>query len=669
MAYTIKPSIGMLPINDIDKAMLAKGFLKDVTKDKFAELTKIPAQGTTVETPGITEPGMLALCAGKKNENGTVDRNTVKNALNLGGKAATEYLSGDDKKVINNSIEAIISSHANEIQLLRDELYHLKAGLVKTGHAEDTFVADGYIDGFKKANVKYKDKTIGVTNITGNDITQDEATFKEKDWLIVRKNTANEKENNLAKVTKVTDAKVQIDIGPNGISTANSKLLTSLGEYNKGTFSFSKVALNTPGSKENYTMLNDDSKIVKHTMKESNKGYATIIKIPKRCEGFLTAFVANGRSYGNPGPVKCYVIKGNAEYIKTLAKVDAITKAKADGTLKATSAPVRVYSQSEEITFDFTNLSYDPANSNSTLYPEITGEEYCFVIEAENVTAQDYWEIEFGHKKNTTEDLQTNNLSFKFNNKGAVTTTEDSFVEMTNTDMLYMVKTKVKEAESEIPYSVGLYTVSQPIRLSQPITAARARLTLEVNKEGPFVTKAETTVTANNTPIEFYKYDGTTAEQTVIKAGDNLIVDDKIVKVQTSAVDRVTVNKNMFVEKNVPIYRCGYEAQLKTYLMKENAQGVLEKDPASEKLYPLNLVAVIPNGRATSSTISDRLIFEVNYADIFDTQKKPVYFNRAELQIKWSSGLTSDIIQTQLARGNDYVGRIHNLSLAFDKVI
>ena len=49
-----------------------------------------------------------------------------------------------------------------------------------------------------------------------------------------------------------------------------------------------------------------------------------------------------------------------------------------------------------------------------------------------------------------------------------------------------MAVTKTKKDEDEIPYDIGLYTSAEPIKLAHPIASTRARLTLEVNKEGIF---------------------------------------------------------------------------------------------------------------------------------------------------------------------------------------
>lgn len=670
MAYSIKPSIGMLPIEDIDKIMLEQGFIKGLAPNDIEKVTQEKDPVTeAVRTPGITDPSRIAICAGKRNTNGTLDRETVKNALNLNGKGADEYLDTEDKNELNKTINLINRSHSNEIQLLRDELYHLKAELVKTGHMEDTSVANGFIDGFKNSNIKYNEAETEVETVNGLTVRQVENIFDKNDWLIVRKDKTDVQSNALAKVTSESGNDLQLDIGTANLSAEKTILYKSLGEYNRGTYSFSKLSYGTPSSKENYTMLNDDSNIYKHKIDSNYTGFATVIKIPNRCAGFLTKFSVNGKAFGNPGSLVCYVIKGSYEYINQIAKTNGLSQATEDGNLIAKSSPVSSNIKGDEIVFDFTKLDYDSNDSTSTLYPEVEGIEYCFVIEADNVGLHDYWQIEFGHKKNAPMDLQTNNKTFKFYNKDLITVEENSFVEMQDIDMLYMTTTKAKMQEDEVPYSAGLYTTLNSIKLSAPIKASRARLTLEVNKEGNFVTIDQGVIRAELDAIEFRKYDGSYAEQTVLGGGDHVIIGNSIAKVKTSTPNTVTIDKNVYISPMTPIYRCGYNAQIKTYLVEKSEDGTPIIVHGSERLYPLDLVAVIPSGRGPQSSVSDRLIFEIDIEDISNESGDIAYFNEAELQIKWNSFLSSDIIHSQALKGNDYVGRIHSLSLAFDKIV
>lgn len=670
MAYGVKPSIGMLPINDIDKVMAEQGFMKKINPGHIQEATQVKDSNGNITTAGIADPTMIAICAGERFDNGELDRETVKNAMNLGGKPASDYLESKDKDIIESLINQLKNTNSNEIQLLRDELYQLKAELVKTGHAADTLVMNGFIDGFKNSNKKFSQLSTQITAIDNTFLEQDNPIFSEKDWLVVRKNIADNQSNSLAAVTKEQGSKIQLDTGSANINIDNSVLYKSLGEYNRGTYSFSEIAEGTPGTKEYYTMLNDDSSVSKQKIDSNFTGLATVIKIPTRNAGFLTKFIVYGKKVGNPGALTCHLIKGSSEYITgTLAATNGLSQAKKDGTLIASSSPT-VLSTDNEITFDFTNTNYSVGDHASTLYPEVAGTEYCFVVEADNVSAYDYWELELGHKKNSQADLQTNNTTYNFYNKDLLTTGNKSFVEIPEADLLYMAVTKTKKDEDEIPYDIGLYTSAEPIKLAHPIASTRARLTLEINKEGNFISKTVGTVKANADTIEFSNLDGSHPSQTIIGGGDKVIIGGTIANVVTSTPDTLVIDKSMYVNPNDSIYRCGYKIKLKTYLVEKDPVTLAEViNEESIKYHDMNLVAVIPSGRGKASSISDRLIFEIDMENAKDQAGNVMEFNQAELQIKWNSALNSTIIRTQAEAGNDYVGRIHGLSLAFDKII
>ena len=80
----------------------------------------------------------------------------------------------------------------------------------------------------------------------------------------------------------------------------------------------------------------------------------------------------------------------------------------------------------------------------------------------------------------------------------------------------------------------------------------------------------------------------------------------------------------------------------------------------SENIYNLTLKSVIANGN-NNSNFSDRLVFET------DSDIELKEFNKADLQIRWHSNLTSEVLKAQLLKDNDCVGRIKTLSLTFDE--
>ena len=80
----------------------------------------------------------------------------------------------------------------------------------------------------------------------------------------------------------------------------------------------------------------------------------------------------------------------------------------------------------------------------------------------------------------------------------------------------------------------------------------------------------------------------------------------------------------------------------------------------NKPIYNLTLKSVIANGN-NNSNFSDRLVFET------DSDIELKEFNKVDLQIRWHSNLTSEVLKAQLLKDNDCVGRIKTLSLTFDE--
>lgn len=663
MSYGIKPSAGMLPIQDLNNIMEKQGFMKQVLASDIQEVTS--KREGDIYSPGITAPELIAICANQRNENGTIDRETVKNSLNLNGVPESEFLKIVDKKSLENLINELSNNKADEIKLLRDELYSIKSELVKTGHLDDTFVADGYIDGFKQNNIKYDTKTTQITSVNGNVYTQDSNIFNVNNWAALVTTFANNSDqkdikHSIGLVTNEVGNDITVTSDAVGVTTDNTVLKRTLGSYIKRSFSFSNIEPKSAAIKEKYTILNDDSNTLMKDIKKNFTGYAATIKIPKKClgvsndqdTGFLTSFSVDAKSVGNPGAVTCYVLKGDSESIESMTFVDIEMSA------IAISSPATEVNEDGELYFSFLNSK----NSVSTMYPEILPETYCFVLRVDNVSDTDYWQIKFGQaaKESVTaisKDLQTNNKSYYFTDKD-----KNSFVRIEDDmDMLYTIATKAIEIETETPYSVGLYSTSQPIKLAKPITATRARLTLEVNKEGNLICISKGLIAENNNIIKFTKNDGTEPSQKIMEVGDTVIVNNKIAKITAAESNRISIDRALYIDSVSSIYRCGYEAKIRTYEIDEVTNVIL---PESDCTRDMNLVAVIPSGRDISSSISDRLVFEIELYDESDI----LQFNRAEFQIKWKSSMTTDQIRGEKALNNssDCTGRIYNMSLAFD---
>lgn len=738
MGYKVMPSIGMLPMEDIYEALKLVGFLTDISPEDLEKATRkeIIEAGVTTTLPGIWDVHNIAVSTGAI-VNGTIDRETVKNALNLNNRAANEYLTLDDKKSLLQKNSDISQIYSNEIKLLRDELYNIKAELGRRGLIDDTDVAKGFIDYFKNSNLRFSTASTEIASIENNSLIQANNIFEYKDWIVVHKDKNNEETVFVDEVTKKIGSSIELKNGISNINIRDSLLRKSIGEYKNDTYSFSKTLYGAVSTKERYTILNDDVDMVKDRIKRSNSGFATVIRIPNRNTGYLSKLVLQGEKVGNPGSLICYVVPGNVADIINLAKDNKLTESIVNNTVLVKSMPVNEYDKvNKEISFDFKNISYDIGQHNTTPYAEVLGgNEYCFIIEANNVSEEDYWILEFGTNKG--DDLQTNNKTFVFN-RNTIENNGLEEIESLNSemDLFYTVVTKDIDEEAEIPFKNGLYTVSEPIKIQEPLLASRARLTLEVNKEGVFVSKSKGVIRERLDSLEFRDLEtGNVAEQTVIGAGDSVVAGNELANVVTATPGSITLDKSIYIDEMVPVYRVGYKAQLKVKMVVKDENTHLPTTVnGSERIYPLNLIAIIPSGRKIDSRITDRLIFEadlssnddeleiadkcdfdgdgivttndltmlvsnygntnpeilkkfdlngdgaINIADsiilnkyinhkVGNSLNSELLFNEATLQISWGSNLSSEAARLQLAKGKDYVGRIKNLNLSFDRII
>ena len=658
MGYTIKPSVGMLPMEDISKVLQGEGFIKELSSKDIEAVTSTNniINESTVRVPGINDPSRIAICANEAS-NGVIDRETVKNALNLNGKPASEYLSGDDKINIYNTNNDIINIYSNEIQLLREELYIIKDSLIKNGHIEDANVTKGFIDPFKKINQRYSDDYSNILSANDTNLEIEKNIFKNNDWIIINTNPNNEESMLDDTIKEVNNNYISLTKGAINIEPEVSIIRKGLGEYKNGTYSFSKTEKDAIGVKDRYTGLNDDVTLKETKIVESNSGFSTSIRIPSKQSGFLTKFIIQGKKVGEPGLIVCYMIKGNKDVVKELANNNSLSDYLDNAQYIAKSQTVPTYDrQTGEIIFEFENTTLN----SKYLYPEVIGgQEYTFIIEAFNCDENNYWNIEFGN--NNSNDLQTNNTSYRFYRKN-ITSKHNELVSFNDyRDLLYTAITRSKENELEIPYKYGLYTTKNEIKLLDPIKATRARLTLEINKEGNLITNTNGIIEANRDFIYFNNIDGTNSGQIIINIGDKVVIGDDIANVTSATSSSIIIDKTIYVKEDTPIYRVAYEAKLNTKLVEVDEETHLETIVSgSENIYNLTLKSVINNGN-NKSLFSDRLIFETNN----DVHLKE--FNRAELQIKWHSNLTSEVLKTQLLKDNDCVGRIKTLALTFDE--
>lgn len=106
------------------------------------------------------EASKIAKAATDENGNLVSNRDTVQNALQLGGIDAAQYLQRDESTTLLGDTYQVSTILSNELKELRDEIYQLKAELAKQGYVQQSKVYDGFYDAFKDGEIRYANEQV-----------------------------------------------------------------------------------------------------------------------------------------------------------------------------------------------------------------------------------------------------------------------------------------------------------------------------------------------------------------------------------------------------------------------------------------------------------------------------------------------------------------------------
>lgn len=636
MSSITSPNVAMLPMQDIAEALNVQYNI--ATRDDLAPDTEKVAD---------VDAELIATIAPNQ-----TDRNVVEYALKLKDSqgesyTADEFMKSSEGEAAVNFVGNASSVYSKDLNMVRDELYQMKAELIKKGFLNNVKSYYGFNDMFMLNDIKYTNGALCVvqsisssTNATStyNQIVVDDIrNLYPNDYIAIKTND----QNTVAKILSINDITKTITlvspipfIAVSNIST-DIIICKTLGQYNNGTFAFSKIVESAIGDTEKYTMFNDDKNPVYNSITTGGAGYTAAFNIPSTIistgdMGALSKFIIRAKSLGYPGNLMCYVIEQG--YMSQLRGYQAALQANQVIALAYNTIDPREAVSEADLEFNF----YNPSSG----YPSLTGgQDYCFVIEAlGSLNAENKWDIKF-----VTGDVQKNNLSYSFNSTAAHTIIDD---------MYFVLVTKPIVINQETPYDCGLYTTR--IKLADTLKATSAQLTLRVNREGKYA------ISSGNGTDAFGMDDsnitlGIQNSNPVIPATSNGIRGDEFVVIgNTIRTAKSVQNQNIVIDQGVwaktgdPVYRIGYKIFLKPITTSFN---VITGDLTSESEMPveMNLVAVLPDSNLNNSEVSDRLVFESVFSN-------DVNYNEFEIQIVWN---------TYAAKK----GQICDLNLVFDKSI
>ena len=632
-------SPAMLPLESIAEYMdKVEGFSK---KKEAAEDTK---------AVGNVSSEFIAVAATDEQGQLVEDRETVKNALQLGGIDASDYITTQGANALLSDTYQVSVNSGNEVKNLRDELYQLKSELTKAGLIKQSHCYNGYYDAFKEGNETYIKEPITIASTTlsqtqlGYITVEDVSNLTAGEYIVIE--TAIPQ---IAQIQDITGSdRINLTTNINGPVPMGTKISKSYGTYNQGMFVFGKQKDIAVSSQERYVILNDDAQPMSLVKKYTpNSGYAAQINIPSTARGAIKRIGVQAKVTGNQGGLRCYVIDplSNVEDVFTMTTIQEMKqqgKIIAESNLLYSSNATQSFN---ELYFDFNDIVVLEKQSYMFLFVQ---------VDADN---NNYWELK-GLRGETSIDLQTNSKLYSFT-EGNPLIAEDGD--------LYLVVVTSDIVKNQIEYSKqGLY--SAKVELSDLSPATRLRVELKVNREGRFavVDNPNTLLPGVGANLNTYNEDNKSYATSVFNVGQTIAIGNQIAKVGNSRTDNTAFNlaETTYAPAGAPVYRIGYKVQAKacnTSIDKANSRNPIKKENVT--LVELPLVAIIPGKEAGKEAISsDRLIFE---ADIKanDTGYILNQFNEIETQIFWENQGATTI---DLNNSPELAGKILDITISTD---
>ena len=322
MAKLTRPSLSMLPLSDL-KRYIEDIILPTATLGKIGnmEAEDIAANARNSEEDIYEEM-----------DEETKKMHTVNNALRLNGKKAEEYAEIKDISKIHESMRGLTD--------IRDELYQLKASMVKSNITEDTTGYMGFFDAFNMNTIKYENWEIQATREDQEIMINTDD--KEKLEPYINKYIAFHVEGVDPEITELRniilarqeEPRYSLDLKNKKVheSFASSIIKPYAGRYHRGRYSFSSGGESFASSSrisEGY-LSTENALVINNNM----KGAGQKLKIIKESEGLLDyiGIRVHSESHTITDKLNCFILKEqdveegmDIEEIKSAAKAVSVS--------------------------------------------------------------------------------------------------------------------------------------------------------------------------------------------------------------------------------------------------------------------------------------------------------------------------------------------------------
>jgi hypothetical protein len=600
-------------------------------------------------------------------------RNTVQNALQLGGIDAKNYMQVSTGADLSSNVSSIQETYGKDIQDLRDELYQLKNQLAKNGFVRNDGQYMGFHDIFKINNYVHnhallcKASTQRVTSVNQIQIDNTEvfASIDVYDYIAL-KNTALDETFVKQVIAKGTDGEtltLDSDIELR-LQAQEYEVYKSDGIVYNSEFKFAKPPENQLGSNEFYSGVSDDSFNSYKRLCTPNTGFGYGFKVPEGKTGWLSDIELCLRAYGNPGALICYVIdERDIPSFRNPAQAEAAYKTALEHNDKSWHffAKSQPYVLNASMGKRYCKFSF----LQDGIYPliEIPEENeivrYTLIVELQSGDDNNYYNLLFLQHHNadgTLSDLQLNNTTYTYTSTGsnADLSALQTDATINSFDIFYQLHTIENVKNEPIANRDGLY--SAYIYTKPNIHARRAVLEMRIRREGSYhavgeaapksiTTQAVPVVNENAAGIRTLDDLSLKSEITKpkeIRTGDgdisqtvHVAIGNNIATINSMTDSSFTVNSPIMLINNSPVYRIGYWVAVKACRLNFDATtGIISK--TNFKRINMPLTEIISDIERTDIETSDRLLFEADIPkDIANT------CNYFELQVYWENHLIS----------------------------
>ncbi len=263
-------------------------------------------------------------------DEGNERRDVVDHAINLlrvdeyGNQTAinaNEIVTFEDSKELQRVAVQASQNTANDMRSLRNEMYHLKRDMIKTGAMAYDPVYDGFIDPFINHLNVFTNDELSVDNVDGANsiaVSGDTSSYRVGQEVAI---ISQDKALVVDELTEMIGSNFVVGNDMFIFSSTPDTIKKSYGVYDHGKFVFGSDVADTGQRTDNsVNMIYKDGssriKVIELNEVKGLAGFASTIVVPAELEhNYLNGVSLSLRVIGNPGVIYCELYDYNEEML------------------------------------------------------------------------------------------------------------------------------------------------------------------------------------------------------------------------------------------------------------------------------------------------------------------------------------------------------------------